>query len=227
MSGIGTLSEKSLHADLKRWVSRPGDEIEVPLENYVIDVVRGEQLIEIQTANFTALKRKFANLLVNHPIYLLHPIAQTKWIVRQTAEGAFVSRRKSPKRGKVWDVFKELVRIPHLLPHENLTIGVLLTEQEEILQDDGQGSWRRKRWSIADRRLVRVVEEVRFGSLADWVGLLPAGLPSPFTNKDLAKLAQIPPRLAQRTTYTLRHAGGLEVVGKAGNAFCFQKKHGA
>lgn len=223
MSGIGTLAERSLHASLKAWVARPGDEIEVPLDSYIIDIKRGEQLIEIQTANFTALKRKFAKLLVNHPIYLLHPIAQTKWIVRETGTGEFVSRRKSPKKGKVWDVFSELVRIPHLLPNPNLSIGVLLTEQEEIWRDDGQGSWRRKRWSVSDRRLVRVVEEFRFGSLGDWVGLLPAGLPTPFTNKQLAQQAKIPARLAQRVTYTLRHSGAIEMVGKQGNALLFQQ----
>ncbi len=48
-AGIGTLRESGLHADLKRWYAQPGDEFEIALDGYVIDIRRGEYLIEIQT----------------------------------------------------------------------------------------------------------------------------------------------------------------------------------
>ena len=130
-NGIGTLAEKSVHAGIKDWLGRADDQFEVTIDGYVIDIVRGQQLVEIQTANFTALKRKLAALLKTHPVHLVYPIAQEKWIVRQTAVGEAISRRKSPKRGRPLDIFKELVRIPHLLAEPNLTIGILLTQQED------------------------------------------------------------------------------------------------
>src|SRR3972149_3683834 len=59
---IGTLRETSLHAALKTWYARPGDELEASVEGYQIDLRRGAQLIEIQTRNFAALKHKLAPL---------------------------------------------------------------------------------------------------------------------------------------------------------------------
>jgi hypothetical protein len=39
---IGTLMETSLHAALKEWYAQPGDRTEVPMDGYVIDLVRDE-----------------------------------------------------------------------------------------------------------------------------------------------------------------------------------------
>ncbi len=218
---IGILSEKSLHAVLKERLTQPGDQQETPVDGFVIDIVRGETLIEIQTRNFGAMKRKLQKLLPHHPVHLFHPIPHEKWIVRQTGDGRFLKRRKSPKKGQVINVFTELVRIPHLLSHPNLTITVLLTQQEEIWRDDGQGSWRRQRWSIYDHRLLDVVAEHTFGAPGDWLRLLPDGLPQPFTNRELAAALPCRLNLAQKMTYTLRHAGLIETVGKRGNALLY------
>ncbi len=219
---IGTLSERSLHAELKNRIAQPGDQMEVEVDGFFIDIVRdvpsaGRLLIEIQTRNFGAMKRKLKKLLVNHQVLLVHPIPQVKWIVRETAVSTPISRRKSPKRGRVIDIFRELVHIPHLLTHPNLTIAVLLTQQEDILRDDGQGSWRRKRWSLADRRLLEVVSEHRFEQPVDFLKILPDDLPQPFTTGDLAKTAVLTPNLAQRTAYTLKHINAIAEVGKQGN----------
>lgn len=218
MPHIGTLAEKSLHASLKDWVAQPGDQFEVKIDGFVIDIVRGDKLIEIQTANFSALKRKLAILLEHHSIHLLHPIAQEKWIVRQTNNGNEISRRKSPKRGRLEDVFNQLVYIPHLLPHPNLTLEVLLTREEEILRNDGKGSWRRKRWSIHDRRLLNVVKREIFQSIDDFRIVLPSDTPQSFTNADLASALACHTRLAQKITYTLRHLGTITVAGKHGRS---------
>jgi hypothetical protein len=218
---IGTLAEKSLHAALKEWLLQPGDHQEVPVDGFVIDIVRGSELIEIQTRHLGAMKRKLARLLPNHPIHLYHPIAAEKWIVRETAVGQPISRRKSPKRGQFIDVFAELVRIPHLLTHPNLTITVLLTRQEEIWRDDGQGSWRRQRWSIYDYHLLEVVEQQSFNSADDWLVFLPGNLPQSFTNREIAASLKCKHNLAQKISYTLRHAGLIEIAGKQNNAHLY------
>jgi hypothetical protein len=220
---IGTLSEKSLHAGLKQWYGRPSDQFEVAVDGYVIDIQRGDTLIEIQTRHLGAMKRKLAALLPNHRVRLLHPIAQEKWIVRETADHRPISRRKSPKRGQVIDIFRELIHIPHLLRHPNLTVELLLVQVEEIWRDDQQGSWRRKRWSIADRRLLGVIEQVALAEPADFLALLPAGLPAPFTNRDLAAGLGCSAAQALKVTYTLRQLGLLEVVGKQGNSLLHQR----
>jgi hypothetical protein len=222
MNKIGTLAEKSLHAGIKEWYGRSADQFEVKVDGFVIDIVRGEQLIEIQTRHFGAMKRKLKRLLEDHPVLLLHPIAQEKWIVRQTAVGNPISRRKSPKKGQPLDLFSELMRIPHLLPHPNLVVGAVLIQQEEIWRDDGQGSWRRKGWSLHDHKLLDVLGMQTFATPADLLIMLPPDLPQPFTNKQLAKLARIRPNLAQRITYTLARCDVIEQVGKDGQSNLYQ-----
>ena len=51
---IGTLNEGVLHAQLKNWYQRPGDRIEQVVGGFVVDLVRGDLLVEIQTGGFAA-----------------------------------------------------------------------------------------------------------------------------------------------------------------------------
>ncbi len=60
MSGIGLLNEKPLHASLKEWYAQPGDQFEVPVDGFVIDIVRDDLLLEIQTGSFASIKSKLA-----------------------------------------------------------------------------------------------------------------------------------------------------------------------
>ena len=62
MPGIGSLNEKPLHAALKSWYARPADQFEVSIDGYVIDILRDDLLIEIQTKSFSSMKRKLLAL---------------------------------------------------------------------------------------------------------------------------------------------------------------------
>ena len=85
-SGIGLLNEKPLNASLKQWYSQPGDRFEVPMDGFVIDIVRDQQLLEIQTGNFSAIKSKLTKLVKRYPVRVIYPIAQEKWIVKLTQD---------------------------------------------------------------------------------------------------------------------------------------------
>ena len=74
-NGVGLLNEKPLHASLKAWYAQPGDRFEVQVDGSVIDIVRDELLVEIQTRSFSALKRKLEKLVISHPVRLVFPIA--------------------------------------------------------------------------------------------------------------------------------------------------------
>ena len=109
-SGIGLLNEGPLHAALKKWYAQPGDRFEVPVEGFVVDIVRDGLLLEIQTGNIASIKSKLANLVRSHRLRLIYPIAQEKWITRLAKDdGDGVTRRKSPKRGRVEDLFWGIV----------------------------------------------------------------------------------------------------------------------
>ena len=134
---IGTQNEGSLHASLKEYYRQPGDICEGHVDGYLIDVIQPGRLVEIQTRNFSAIKGKLANLLQNHKVQLVHPITVRRHILRVAPEtGEVLSRRKSPKRGSIYDLFAELVSIPHLLLHPNLTMEAALVVEEEIRCDD-------------------------------------------------------------------------------------------
>ncbi len=224
---IGVHNESSLHASLKEWYGLPGDQFEVKVDNFFVDIVRpspiGEApiLIEIQTGNFTAIRHKLLDLLPDYPIRLVYPIPQEKWIVRITSDGEIKSRRKSPKSGKVVDLFGELVRIPDLIINPNFTIEVVLTREEHIWCEDGKGSWRRGGVSIKDRRLLSVVEHIPLLVKNDFERFLPSQINNPFSNKDLAVLGGYSIYQARKMTYCLRKMGIIKEVGKRRNELLF------
>ena len=84
---VAVLNEKPLHAALKEWYRQPGDRFEVCVDGFVVDIVRGPVLVEIQTRNFAAIKRKLAKLAVHNPVRLVYPIARDKWIVKLAEDG--------------------------------------------------------------------------------------------------------------------------------------------
>ncbi len=227
MRVIGTLAEKSLHAALKAHYAQPGDLLECDLDGYVIDILRpaGElcACIEIQTGSLPKMKPKLLALLDRYPIRVVHPIPQQRTIVRIDADGVILSRRRSTKRGTVYHLFPELVSFPALVRHPNLSLEVALIRDEEFRINDGHGSWRRKRWSISDRRLLEVVEVVSLATPADFAALLPADLPDPFDSGDLAHAIHQPRYLAQKMAYCLREMGVIAITGKQGKALLYRR----
>lgn len=221
---IGSLNEKPLHAALKKWIAGPNDQFEVSVDGFVIDVVQGELLVEIQTKSFASLKRKLLTLTADRKVRLIHPIAQEKWIVKlPVEEGGKGSRRKSPKRGVLEQVFEELVSFPQLIAHPNFSLMVVLVQEEEMRRFDGQRGWRRKGWVTEERRLLEVVEQRLFESPRDLAALLPSTLPEPFTTSDLAAALGRPRRLAQQMAFCLREMGVILHVGKRGNAILYER----
>ncbi len=217
------MQEKSLHAALKRWYAQPGDMVEQPIDGYIIDLVRGNLLIEIQTGNFGAIKAKLTTLLQGYSVRLVYPLIRDKWIVRVGIDGeTMLGRRKSPKHGRTEDLFDELVSLPELLKHPRFEIEVLFVQVEEIWCDDGKGSWRRQRQSIRDRCLLGVLDRLLIKGADDLRLMLPADMPTLFTNRDLAHALELTARQAQRMSYCLRKAEVIEAVGRQGRRIMYR-----
>lgn len=221
------MKEYSLHSEIKSLYSLPGDRFEVRMGNYIVDILRGEMAIEVQTKNFSALKGKLRVLACRNPVRLVYPLPERKWIAHVNKDGAVTKRRRSPRRGSLADVFRELVMIPEMPGEGNFSLEVLLIDEEEVRCADGRGSWRRRGVSIRDRRLLRVNSRVLFRGRDDYLRLLPSCLVEPFTNRELALSASIPLGSAQQITYCLRKSGILRAVGTRGRALAFQRAQGA
>ena len=218
IAAIGTLNEGALHAHLKDWYRRPGDRVEQIVDGFVVDLVRGELLVEIQTGSFAPLRRKLEQLTRRHRVRLVAPVPLLRTIVRLSDEGELLSARRSPRRGRVEDIFNRLVSIPSLLCHPQFELELLLTHQDELRLYRHGRAFRRRGWVVVGRRLVSVEDRLRLTCPDDAARLLPRNLPALFDTAQLADAAAIERRLAQQMTYCLRAMGVLDTAGKRGNA---------
>lgn len=234
MTHIGSLNETPLHAAVKNWYaaldgqSDSDAQTEVAVAGYVIDLVRADgELVEVQTANFGQMRAKLDALLPDYRVRLVFPVTQEKWIVKVGADGEILSRRKSPKAGRVEALFGELVSIPHLLAHPNFCLDVLLVRAEELWRAHDKGGkrgWRRGGWIIHDRRLLEVVGRHSFTEPSQLAALLPDDLPNPFTTTDLSACARLQHRLAGQMAYCLREMGQIQAQGKQGNSWLYARR---
>ena len=224
-NNIGELNEKPLHALLKDWYAEPGDRLETMVDGYVVDIVRDDLLIEIQTRNFSSIRTKLSRLVRTHRLHLVHPVAVDKWIVSLPKDpGTPWRRRKSPKHGSPVTLFAELTSIPRLIESPNFTLELLLIQEEEVRFYDGQRAWRRKGWVVQERRLLEVLDRFVFATPDELGRLLPETLDDGFDTADLAAHLNIRRRLAQQMAYCLRECGAIIPVSKRGNAICYARR---
>ena len=214
--GIGTLNERSLHAALKARYAEPGDEFEVPLDGFVIDIRRPGLLVEIQTSSFRSMGRKFDRLLAGHRMLLVYPIAVETYLERPGRKA-----RKSPKRGSIFSLFEELVSIPTLLDHPNLMLEVVLVSVTAVQRADPRARRGRGGYRTTDNRLREVIEVRRFDGIGDLVALLPAGLPPRFTTADIAAGARVTRDVAQRMAFCFRALEVITEVGRTRAGICY------
>ncbi len=213
-----------LHTALQQHYAGEDGRIEEPVDAYRADVLVGDVIYEIQTGSFRAIRDKLRRLARRRRVILVYPVPARKFIVRLDPEtGEEVSCRRSPKRGKLLEVFYELPSVARLLKAENLGLEVVMTVERDLRRDDGQGSWRRRGVSLVGRELVEVLETHRFDAPADFLRLLPEGLPERFTVPELTEGLGIGRRLAGKMAYTLRYSGVLRHVGKRGHAFLYRR----
>jgi hypothetical protein len=215
-------SESSLHLQLKEYYHQPGDKIEYHVDKFIIDIVRKNYLIEVQTKNFSAIKKKLETLIRDYKVLLVFPIIQDKWILKFDLNNKkIIKRTLSPKHCNYYAIFEELIRIPDLICEPNLMIEALIIQANEIWVNDDRGSWKRRGWSIKDRNLIRILDQKLFSSPEHFLALLPSDLETPFTNNDLSKSIIISQRLASMMTYCLRKMNLLKIVGKKNRSNVF------
>ncbi|MHC5109342.1 MAG: hypothetical protein ACYTHJ_05640 [Planctomycetota bacterium] len=218
--------ETSLHRELKEVYASKGAQLEAPLGSYRIDVVCNDELIEIQHGSLSAIRDKVRDLLRNHRVLVVKPIVVRKRLVKQDAKGGTViGSRMSPKRGRIIDLFDELIYFTRVFPHRNLSVEVPLVDIEEWrYPGHGRRRWRRSTDHVVeDQKLVSLHSAMRFHSACDLMQVLPVDLPSPFHTAHLAERLNIDRSVAQRIAYCLRKIGAAEKVGKQGNAWLYQR----
>ncbi|MDR0497761.1 MAG: hypothetical protein LBH42_09115 [Treponema sp.] len=221
-SSIGTKKESSLHQSLK---FRYSDTTEVMIGNYVCDGQTGKgEIIEVQTGSFGPLKKKVKALAKTGKVRIIHPIIAQKHIELYDKEGNLLHRRKSPRKGNLWDLFGALVHAPELCFHKNLTIELAVVDISEKRVNDGKGSWRRKGVRITDRHLGAWHHSVVLKSRKDYYQFIPFKKSESFTVRDFREKAGLNASLAGKAIYVLAKIGIIEQTGKQGRAFVYKRR---
>lgn len=221
--GIGTLSEKTVHAILKNYYEPDEDKQEIPIGNYVADIYADGEIIEIQTRQFDRMRDKLSVFLSQYPVTIVYPIPREKWIIWIDEEnGELSKKRKSPAKGNPYLVFPELYKIKMFLKNPNLRIKLVLMDMEEYKLLNGWSNDRKKGSSRYDRIPTELVEEVEINCPEDYMQFVPFELKDSFTSKEFARTAHIPVRLAQTVLNILHYVDTVERIGKKGNMYLYK-----
>lgn len=220
--GIGTLSEKTVHAILKNYYEPDEDKQEIPIENYVADIYVNGEIIEIQTGQFNRMRDKLATFLPLYPVTVVYPIPREKWIVWIDEEtGELSKKRKSPVRGNPYIAFPELYKIKMFLKDPNLRLKFVFLDMEEYKLLNGWSKDRKKGSSRYDRIPTELVEEIDISCPRDYMQFVPYELEGEFTSKEFAKAAHISVSLAQTVLHILYYMGTVTRTGKKGNQILY------
>jgi hypothetical protein len=209
---------------MKALYAGPKDRQEVKLGAFRIDVMRDEELVEIQHGSLAAIRDKVRRLTDQHQVLVVKPIVARKMLIRLSQHDLEVSRRLSPKRGTLLNIFDELVYFTRAFPHPRLILELRLVEIEEMRRT---GHGRRRRWRqndhiVVDQRLISAGEPHQLSTASDLLDLLPQPLPNPFETSQLAALTDVSRWAAQRIAYCLREMGAVRQVGKRGNSLLYE-----
>jgi hypothetical protein len=223
VKGIGTEGESKLHRALKFRYAGEGGQTEIPIKGYVCDGLNAAgEYIEVQTGSFKPLRDKVEKISESGPVRIIHPIIATKYIELFDEKGTLLYRRKSPRQGTPWDLFKALVYAPELPELPGLTIELALVEVSEQRVRDGRGSWRRRGVSIAGRELLAHHDSIPLTGPGDYRRFVPFQAEETFTTRSLGAKAGIHPALAGKTLYVLTRLSITRRIGKDGHAWVYR-----
>lgn len=225
--GIGTLSEKTLHAAIKRYIEPCTEDHEVNIGKFVADVARGDELFEIQTGSFTPLRKKLETMLefsCFESVTVVYPMAAVKylcWVDPQTGE---VSKpRRCPKKAKPADAFYELIRIKYLLDNPRVKLKLLMLELREIRLPEAKYGGHGRGSKRVDRIPAALIDEIDLDRPEDYDIFIPEGLGDEFTITNFAKSAGVYYECAQRALSVLEYLGRVKVCGKRGRMKIFSR----
>lgn len=222
MSGIGTLSERTLHRAVKEYLEPDVRCQEVPVAGIVADLFRDGEVIEVQTGSVTPLVKKLLGL-PPMPVTIVLPIIREKRICTVDENGVLLRCRKSPKRGTVYDCYYQLPRLLPLLGREKLTLRLLLLDADEYRTEAPNARVGRRDCRRLDRVPTAFREDHSYRFPEGFGGLLPPELPEVFTREMLRQATGLSPRAVSGGLAALQKCGAVERCGREGRACLYRR----
>ena len=230
--GIGTLSEKRMHAILKHYVCADEACYEIRVKDtlgqadtkgngYVADVLRGSNIWEIQTGSMYPMRAKIAWYMQHTPyvVTVVVPVPYRKhinWI--DPATGKVQKRSARPHTTKPSSVISELFWLREHLSNPRLRFELLLLEVEEYRLLDGYGKEKKARASRYEKIPTALCGTVVLEKREDYLQFLPETLPDTMTAKQYAAATGIRGRDTYYALRALVGAGLLTEGDKIGRA---------
>lgn len=208
---FSTLNESDLHRTLKNFYAAQYEgQTEVNTEGHVYDILSKDGIvIEIQTKNLAKLLPKLLDSINNgHKVILVHPLVITKIIELYNEDGKLLSKRKSPVKGSIYDLFRELTGIYPILLNKSFTLEVMqinITEQRVKTSSPVQAQNHRRRfkkdWIKTNKKLDEILKTTALKTAADYLDFLPEEIRNStedFSSKELKNTLakQFPKRTA-------------------------------
>lgn len=223
-NSIGTLSEKSIHLEIKNYLEPRKEYQEVKVGNYIADIKRDNEIFEVQTQQFKNLISKLNYYIKNrYNITIVYPLIQEKyinWIDPISTE--IVERRKSSYKKYIQDIFKELYWIKDYIANEQIKLKIITLTAEEYKYLDGYGQNQKYKATKIDKVPSKIINEINIQSVNDFKIFLPDTLPKEFTSKDFQKYTRSRSKYLGSGLKILREIGVIKVVRKQGNAYVYE-----
>jgi hypothetical protein len=214
-SGIGTLSEKTIHAALKNYFADENCQ-EVKVGSFVADAKTEDGIFEIQTRHFYTQKKKLEAFLPEYKVCLVYPVRHHRvlhWVDPETGE--VTDGRKSPKIDRGYGIFHEMYGIREFINHENLTFCLMYIDSDEYKYLDGYGEDKKKHATRIDGVPTELVAEINLCAPEDYIIFIPEELRNEeFTSLSFSKGAKISRSLAQEALNVMRLLGIVTILRK-------------
>ncbi|UTC95363.1 hypothetical protein E4N85_06315 [Treponema denticola] len=219
---INTYNESDLHKSLKEHFCPKNGEKEQPLLGSICDILcDGGQVIEIQTSNLSALRVKLEKFLPSHKVLIIYPIAVDAYIQIINQDGSTRHRRKSPKHGSFFQIFRELSGLYHLIDNKNLSFKLVYISCEVIKADTGPKTSRAYRPGIINKKLIEIHSTEDYKNMNAICKKTLDLLPEEFTNQDIKNIGA--KSYASYTSWFLSKAGLTSSEGKRGRFKLYKK----
>lgn len=215
-SSIGTKQERTLHQYLKYYFCNESKYHEQKCYGYIVDILKDEKIIEIQTSSFNAMRKKLETLLSIYPITIVYPIIYEKIIHNYDEDGCLINIKKSPKKEHPLKIGKELYKINYLLNNKNLSFicPILKIEEHRIPYVN---RYKQRKMTRIDQIPHELVDLVELKSKTDYQKLIP--FDNEFTALGFKKKLKLSDRESSAALIVLRTVKAIELVRKEG------KKH--
>lgn len=236
--GIGTLSEKQMHAAIKKYICPDESKHELKIQNsqhyigsnetknrkFVADVLDGNTIYEIQTGSLAPLKEKIEWIIENttYNIVLIHPMPENLYVSYIDENGNISPRRKSNQSKKLKHIVGELYHIKSFINNPRFTLIALMIEADQYRKRNTQKKRARtKKYETIPSSLICAHI---FNCASDYRVFLPDSLKDEFTVKQFSMASGILGIDAYSIVKLLVELGHLEECGNIGRAKAYKKR---